>query len=212
MMNLKEAFRFQNKLQSNINEALGFLSQESNVTRTENTHLRHKVIPEEADETVVHEPDNEYVDRITDMALYLLFLLEEKEKLSRAVRTAKNALPIDMDSEISLNTVRQSIAGTFKTMNDIRGSEQTIANGGFGYKFNGVGDQVIYCCDLKKVTTINFDRKIIQSQLKELNRRADEASAQLDLCMVNSSVEYDPPFDVNSSFADAFAEFLPGSR
>ena len=211
-MNLKEAFRYQNKLQADINEAQGFLAWAKNVTKTENTHLRHKVNPEATDETVLEASDNEYGDRITDMALYLLFLLKEKEKLSHAIRRAKNSLPIDMDSEVALNAVRHGIAGTFKTMNDIRGSEQIVSNGGFGYKFNGEGNQITYRCDLKKVTMINFDRNVIRAKLNELNRKADEASTQLDLCMVNSTVDYDPPFDVNSSFADAFREFLPESK
>ena len=211
-MNLKEAFRYQNKLQSTIEEAQRFLNMESNVTKVQNTYLRHKVNPEAADETVMIASDNEYSDRVTDVARFLLFLLGEREKLSRAVRQAKNSLPIDMDSEVALNAVRHGIAGTFKTMNDIRGSEQIVSNGGFGYKFNGEGNQITYRCDLKKVTMINFDRNVIRAKLNELNRKADEASTQLDLCMVNSTVDYDHPFDVNSSFADAFREFLPESK
>lgn len=210
-MNLKEAFRYQNKLQSTIDEAQLYLSDEANVTKVQKTYLRHKVNPEAEDETVVVATDNEYRDRVTELVLFLLFLVAEKEKLSHAVREAKNALPIDMDSEVSLNSVRQSIARTLKTLNDIRGSEQIVANGGFGYKFNGEGNQVSYRCDLKQVTTINFDRNVVRAKLKELNKKADDASTRLDLCLVNSSVAYDPPFDVNSSFAEAFAEFLPES-
>ena len=209
-MNLKEAFRYQNKLQITFEEAQRFLNRESNVTKVENTHLRHKVNPDASDETVMETSENEYSDRVTDMARFLLFLFGEKEKLSRAVRKAKNALPIDMDSEVSLNSVRQSITRTFNIMNGIRSSEQIVPNGGFGYKFNGEGNQIRYLCDLKKVTAINFDRNVIRAKLKELNRKADEMSTQLDLCLVNSNVEYEPPFDVNCSFADAFEEFLSG--
>ena len=44
-MNLKEAFRYQNKLQSFLDEAQSILDRDSNVTRVENTYLRHKVSP-----------------------------------------------------------------------------------------------------------------------------------------------------------------------
>ena len=40
-MNLKEAFRYQNKLQSFMDEAQEILNHESNVTKVENTYLRH---------------------------------------------------------------------------------------------------------------------------------------------------------------------------
>ena len=48
-MNLKEAFRYQNRLQSDIDEAKLILSGEKNVTKVEKTHLRHKVNPEASD-------------------------------------------------------------------------------------------------------------------------------------------------------------------
>ena len=43
-MNLKEAFRFQNKLQALMGEAQEILADERNITRIQNTHLRHKVM------------------------------------------------------------------------------------------------------------------------------------------------------------------------
>ena len=45
-MNLKEAFRYQNKLQSFMDEAQGILDRDANVTKVENTYLRHKVMAE----------------------------------------------------------------------------------------------------------------------------------------------------------------------
>ena len=42
-MNLKEAFRFQNKLQAILGDALLILGQDRNVTETENNYLRKKV-------------------------------------------------------------------------------------------------------------------------------------------------------------------------
>ena len=52
-MNLKEAFRYQNKLQSLLDEAQGILDCDANVTKVANTYLRHKVMPEAEDETVM---------------------------------------------------------------------------------------------------------------------------------------------------------------
>ena len=56
-MNLKEAFRYQNKLQGFLVEAMEILTRDGNVTRVENTYLRHKVMPEAEDETVVTVPE-----------------------------------------------------------------------------------------------------------------------------------------------------------
>ena len=206
-MNLKEAFRYQNKLQSFMDEAQGILDRENNITKVENTYLRHKVMPEVEDEKVVTIPETEYGEQITDIARFLLNLLDEKKTLFAAIRKAKDALDIDMDSEVSLNAARQSVARTFKHMNDLRNSEQTISNGGTGYRFNAEGNQISYRCDVKRVTTINYDRNVIRTELGKLNKCADETSAKLDLCLVTSKVEYEAPFDVNASFAEAFEAF-----
>ncbi len=211
-MNLKEAFRYQNKLQSLLEEAQNILDCDSNVTKVANTYLRHKVMAEAEDETVMDVPQTEYYEQITDIARFMLYLLEEKSRLFAAIRKAKDALDMDMDSEVSLNTARQSVARTFKRMNDLRSSEQMLSGGGTGYRFNAEGNQISYCCDVKRVTTINYDRKVIRSALTRLNQQADETSNRIDLCLVTSKVDYAPPFDVNASFAEAFETYLEKTK
>ena len=207
-MNLKEAFRYQNKLASFMEEAVSILDRDNNVTKEEDTFLRHKANPEAEDETVVQTPGTEYSEQITSIAEFAIFLLREKEKLYAAIRKAKDALDIDMDSEVSLNASRQYIARTFKRLKDLRNSERILTNGGTGYRFNAEGNQVTYRCDVKTVTTINYDRNVIRKELTKLNKTSDEASAKLDLCLVTSVVDYEEPFDVNDSFADAFEQFM----
>lgn len=64
-MNLKEAFRYQNKIERLMGEAKDILSRERNVTKVENTSLRHKVNPDATDETTLELPETEYADQIT---------------------------------------------------------------------------------------------------------------------------------------------------
>ena len=211
-MNLKEAFRYQNKLQALLDEAQGILDCDSNVTNVANTYLRHKVMAEAEDETILDLPQTEYAQQITDIARFMLYLLEEKGRLFAAIRKAKDALDMDMDSEVSLNAARQSVARTFKRMNDLRSSEQLLSGGGTGYRFNAEGNQISYCCDVKRVTTINYDRKVIHAALSNLNQQADETSNRLDLCLVTSKVDYTVPFDVNASFAEASETYLENAK
>ena len=206
-MNLKEAFRFQNKLGTLMDEAQGILGREANITKVENTYLRQKVFDGAENETVVDTPPTEFADRITDVVKFMMHLMDQREKLSKAIHSAKNALPIDMDSEVGLNAKRQEIARVLKRMADVRNSEVLINGGGIGYRFNQEGNQVTYRCDVKRVTTINFDRKVVRNFAAEMNRRADAVSAELDRCLVNSDVAYEAPFDVNDSFAEIFGAY-----
>ena len=213
-MNLKEAFRFQNKLQSMMETAEDILGREQNITRVQNTYLRRKVMAEAEDETTFAPPATEYSEQITEAAAFLLFLLAQRETLSAAIYRAKAALdlPAGLDGEVGLNGKRQEIAGLLRRMAGLRASETLIAGGGTGYRFNAEGNQISYCCDVKRVTTINYDRKVIHAALGKLNRQADETSNRLDLCLVTSKVDYTVPFDVNASFAEAFETYLENAN
>ena len=208
-MNLKEAFRFQNKLQSMMDEAQTILGVNSNITKVQNTYLRHKVMAEVEDETTVDAPSTEYGEKITELAEFLLHLLTEREKLSAAIYKAKAGLELTsgLDGEVSLNGKRQDIAGLFRRMTSLRNGEVLIPNGGTGYRFNNEGNQVSYRCDVKRVTTINFDRNKIRKMCADLSKKSDETSAALDAALVNTVVEYEAPFDVNETFAEAFEAF-----
>ena len=207
-MNLKEAFRYQNKLQRLMDDAQDILSREKNVTKVANTALRHKANPEAQDETTFDLPDSEYADQITEVAVFLMFLLGERERLSRAIRQAKREMDMDFDGEVSLNSKRQEIAAVFRRMGEIRSSETLLPGAGVGYKFNAEGNQVAYRCDLKKVTTINFDRNKVRSFASCLNKKSDQISAELDRRMVNTEVAYEVPFDVNDSFTEVLQWYL----
>ncbi|HWP79041.1 MAG TPA: hypothetical protein VN446_00210 [Candidatus Acidoferrum sp.] len=209
-MNLKEAFRFQNKLQALMEEAQAILSRDQNVTRVQNTYLRKKVMAEAEDETTVEVPATEYADRITDVAYFLLSLFTERELLAKAIRAAKDALPIDMDGEISLNGKRREIVRLFRHMADLRSSEVVIPGGGTGYRFNAEGNQVPYRCDVRRVITINFDRNKIRKSALDMDRKSDLVSAELDSCLINSHVDYNASFNVNSSFSEVFEAYAEG--
>ena len=208
-MNLKEAFRFQNKLQSMMDEAQSILGSTANITKVQNTYLRKKVMTEAENETTIDAPATEYSEQITLVAEFLLHLLSEREKLSVAIFQAKAGLnlPAGLDGEVSLNSKRQEVAGLFRRMAGLRSSEVLIPNGGTGYRFNNEGNQVSYRCDVKRVTTINFDRNKIRKMCGDLSKKADEVSAALDSELVNTQVEYTVPFDVNDTFAEAFEAF-----
>ena len=206
-MNLKEAFRFQNKLQSLMDEAERILADDRNITQVKVTALYKKAMPQQENETTVEPAPSEYADHIDAVAAFLLHLLGEREKLSRAIRAAKERQEMDMDSEVSLNSTRQSLASFFRHMVDLRNSEKLLPGGATGYRFNAEGNQVPFRCDAKRVVTIHYDRNRVRSYLKQLTEKSDRVSAQLDRCLINSQVDYDALFDVNDSFAAVFGDY-----
>ena len=90
-MNLKEAFRFQNRIHGLMNEAQNILSRDQNVTETKSTYLRSKVMEGAEDAVLTDIPATDYADRITTMVEFLVWLLSEKEKLAKAIHHAKHS-------------------------------------------------------------------------------------------------------------------------
>lgn len=207
-MNLKEAFRYQNKIDQFIGSALGVLARPANITTVSNTYLRSKAVNGAEDETVVDVPSFEHYEHITDLTAFLDDLLTEKTKLYAAIKEAKLAADIDIDTETTMNSIRQKIATTLRTMCTLKSKEETIQNGGSGYCMNNEGNQVSYRCDVRRVTTINFDRKAVQSELKRLDKKADETSTKIDQAIIMAKVNYQPTFDINDTFEDAFENYL----
>ncbi|MCD7751501.1 MAG: hypothetical protein LUI10_07150, partial [Lachnospiraceae bacterium] len=52
-------------------------------------------------------------------------------------------------------------------------------------------------------------KKLLQLAIAICDRKIDAVSAQIDQCLVNSTVEYDAPFDVNDSLYAIFEGFAP---
>ena len=206
-MNLKEAFRFQNKLESLIMNTENILDDEDCVTLTKRTYLYKKANPDAENETVTIIPDTEYYRQLNEMIEFAVYLLDQREKLSEAINKAKRGLPLDLDGEGSLNRYRQRLSETFRRMARIKSREVTETNGGVGYRFNNEGNQVAYKCDVKRVTTINFNRNTVRKYAAQLSEKADIASAEIDRCMINYEVDYQPEFDVNDSFDEVFEKF-----
>ena len=125
-------------------EATAILEDRRNIVKVKTTHLRSKVMSDTQDAVVEEAAPSEYAGHANEVAAFLMSLLEEREKLCRAIHTAKNSLDLDMDSEVGLNRQRQDLAEVFRHMTMLRNSEKTIAGGGSGFRFNGEGNQVSY--------------------------------------------------------------------
>lgn len=208
MMNLKDAFRAQNRLEYLMDQADAILTDSRNTMKTKMTHLRSKVMADAQDTETEDTAPSEYAEQINQVAAFLMEMLSQREKLSKAIQEAKAKLPLDMDSETGLNRVRQNLAYTFRSMAALKATETFLPGGGSGFRFNADGNQVTYRCDAKKVTTINFDRNKIRGMASTLGKKSDEISAQLDQCLVNAQVDYELPFDLNDSFDVVLSDYI----
>ena len=204
-MNLKEAFRYQNFLDRIFGVAcISIEKRDHCLTQTRN-HLYNKVNPdmENVKEEVKTEEDFFAND---DVIQAMLFLTEEKEKLSIAINKAKESIDMDIDAAVSVNKYRQLLNKSVAFM--MRLNPCTRIETGIAQKFNSTGDPVDYKYDVEVTSVEAYDRKAAKKIMKEVISEADKTSAAIDFVKVNTTVDYTPVFDVNDSFEDVMNTFL----
>lgn len=201
-MILKDSFRYQNFYDKLINEAYTLLIMNNNITQRKQEHLRSKSNPDAEDETIIVKAECFENEKIVPMNVvtFLMDILEEKEKLTAAIATAKSTAKINIDATIEMNKVRQQIAGVFRHMSGIK-SYETKATGR-SMMLNADKNQVPYTYDINEVITIDFNRNVVKSLMKKLNEQSDKASAEIDFANITVEVNYTPKYELDDTLED----------
>lgn len=206
-MNLKEAFRYQTFLGSLMTEATAALNNAEVAMNTVRTHLMSKANPDAQD--IVEPPATDVPQMEPDMILkFVMRLITERDKLTRAVSKAKAALVesgTDIDADTEANKFRQAAARGTQAMLQMKPSKRIER--GTSYKFNAEGVQSPYHYDIDVTTTERFSRKSAKVIRLNLLAEADKTSAGIDSTMITTQVDYEAPWGVNESFEDIFAAF-----
>lgn len=203
-MNLKESFRYQNFLENMMAEAGSSLTSREHSLTVTKTHLRNKSNYEAQDVVETVDVGEFYMN--DDVLSFMLLLVEERQKLTDAIGRAKASVGFDIDAAVETNKFRQTVAARTKAM--LRFVPSKRIEQGRDYKFNVEGNQTPYLYEIEVETTEAFDRGRAKSVVREIMLQADKASAEIDSALINTQVEYEPPFNVNDSFDDVMEEFL----
>lgn len=200
MMNLKEAFRYQNFLDELLGTAYSYLNNKNFVVSTVETHLKSQVNPDAKDEVIeVQKPyDVEFTPN--NLIDFVVKVINEKERLSNIISDAKMRTEIDIDVAIALNKKKQGFARVLQSLSNIKPSEK-VKNAS-DYKFNIDGNQISYYYKINEVTKIDFDRNDVRGLYKKLLKETDEVSTKLDSILINTELDFNPNWDINDSFEE----------
>lgn len=199
-MILKEAFRYQNYLSLLLSQAMNYLSCESYITTTIQSHNRTKVNPDAQDEkNTIQKPYN-VIFEPNDLIDFVVKVIEEKEKLSNAIAVSKRTLEFDIDAAMSINKMKQEFIQTLRRMAVIKSTE--LEKEGTSYKFNNDGDQVSYRYPVKEVKTIDYDRNTVKSLISKFKKETDKISTERDRIDIMTEVNYDPIWEVDTPLED----------
>jgi len=205
-MNLKEAFQAQNKIERLFDFVSGYLDDEKNLISTTEKHFRSKAAEGQQDEKIDIVVDNKFPpDKVID---FLLMLIDEREKLAKAIHNAKASMKFDLDSAVDVNKKRHSAAETLRQLRNFKSSSQLEKNGGIGYVFNKEGNQTTYRYDIERVRTIDYDRNRVRELIKKVQKEANKVSNEIDAALISTTVKYKLPFDMNAGDFEVIEEFV----
>lgn len=203
-MNLKESFRYQKFLGMLISNANYSITRKEHCLKTTKTNLKKKANPDAEDLTEVVECESAFYPN-DDVILFMEWLVGEREKLTAAVGKAKASIGFDLDAAVEANKFRQILSTSIKEM--LRNTPSRKTESGQDYKFNVDGNQTPYFYDVEVFTEEAYDRSSAKKKMRDLNITSDRVSSEIDAAMINTTVDYEPVFDVNESFEDVMAEF-----
>ena len=205
-VNLKEAFQAQNKIEKLFDFVSGYLDDEKNLTSVTEKHFRSKAAEGQPDENINIVVDNKFApDKVIE---FYLRLIDEREKLARAIHAAKKSLKFDLDSAVDVNKKRHAACETLRGLRQFQSSGLLQKNAGVGYVFNKEGNQTTYRYDIERVTTIDFDRNRVRKLIKKLQTTADKVSNDIDAALIETKVDYKMPFDAHAGALEILEEFV----
>ena len=139
-MNLRESFQYMNFLDTNISKVNMMLYDESNLVTVQQEHLKKAANPNAEDEKIIKPKDLRCSPM--DLINFLDELMEEKEKVSKAIYEAKSKTEVNLDHAVSINKAKQKQLNTLKRLVVLKPSESE----GFDYDYmiNNEGNQVQY--------------------------------------------------------------------
>ena len=205
-MNLKEAFQVQNKIEKLFDFVSGYLDDEKNLTSVTEKHFRSKAAEGQPDEKIDIVVENKF-DPNKVIEFYLM-LIDEREKIARAIHAAKKSLKFDLDSAVDVNKKRHAACETLRALRQFQSSSLLQKNAGVGYVFNKEGNQTTYRYDIERVKTIDFDRNRVRKLIKKLQTKADRISNEIDAALIETKVDYRLPFDVHAGELEVLEEFV----
>lgn len=204
-MNLKEAFRYQNFLDRMFGAAALSIQKRDHCLTQTRKHLCSKVNPEANDFEEEVKVEEEFFAN-DDVIKAMLFMIEEKEKLTIAINNAKKSIGLDIDAALAVNKYRQQFNSAVAFMMRFKPCNRVETE--IGHKFNVAGDPVDYKYDVEVTSVESYDKDAAKKAMKEIISEADKTSSEIDAEKVNTKVEYTPVFDVNDSFEDVMNAFL----
>ena len=209
-MNLKEAFQAQNKLEKLFSFASGYLDDEKNLISVTEKHFRSKAAEGQPDEKINIVVDDKFPpDKVID---FLMLLIDEREKLAKAIHAAKSSMQFDLDSAVDVNKKRHTAVATLRELRQFKSSSLLEKNAGVGYVFNKEGNQVTYRYDIERVKAIDFDRNRVRELIKKLQSKADKVSNEIDAALISTTVNYEFPFDVNAGNLEVIEDYVNSVR
>lgn len=207
MMNLKEAFRYQNFLTNMIDAAVCRLANDDYLVNTTKTHKFSELGDGREDEEEVIEPA--YDVPAETVIEFISRIIREKEYLSKAIAAAKRGATDDIDVlrevNIAIRSACRGLGYAARAKTVAKTVKKKMQEMTYRFDANGVQQPCRYSVDVTKEPAVDVDN--VRTELSRLRAEADKNSEAIDLAMVTTKVAYTPIFDVNDSYDNVIADF-----
>lgn len=212
-MNLKDAFRYQSRLQTILNELSNYAISDSMKTEL---HKKSATIPNMADETIDVSSDGKRFDCSTETIIKCIYaVVQEKIELNRAIYKAKYKLMatqgIDIDRLTVNNKILQGLQDTLYVLANKK--ESTYKQTGVAYTINNEGNQVTYNYPVECTVKYDYNQSDIRKIHKNLAMSTNETSDNIASYILSTKLEnFIPAFDCSDDATNVIHEVINGTK
>lgn len=122
-------------------------------------------------------------------------LILARENLTKAIAEAKYEIQNELDALIETNKMRQAMSESIQVALNMPTKE--VKTTGTGYKFNNDGNQMPFSYDITYTPELRISKAKLTEKNAALRKKANEASNKIDSIVINTQVNFTPPYDVD---------------
>lgn len=207
MMDFNDACRYQNFLKTTFNKVCRYIIDSDFVTTTVKTHHMSDACKTAEDKVEASKPLFDDPSITPDkMIKFGLAVINEREKLAKAISFAKAQADLQVDAACMINKEKDFLSRYLADISRLK-TEESESNG-TGYTMNEIdGKQTSFVYKITTVSKINFDRNFVKGVSSRLKREIKETSKEIDRFNLDVQVDFEPRWSEDDSLEDILINF-----
>ena len=212
-MNVNEACALAKRMESWKRELSLLLLKNEYIYNIKEEHQKNLADETKTPEVIENQVEKQYNVSIDEICKIIEVLIEEKTKLSELIENTKNNLKVEIDGKLmtidAATEYNKGLRDFAYSLNNLsRMKDKTVKSQERDFRLDVEGKQTTYIYPCVTTYELTFTKKEIESKKRELTKKADKNSIEIDKARITSEMEFDTNLEVTDSLEEVIEKIL----